>query len=75
MRHIIIAGKENGITLLLLTRKNLLNAVHILEQTMLNNAKEVLANGKKALACVTAATSEYKDGSLPSGKTLANYHR
>jgi hypothetical protein len=31
--------------------------------------------GTTALACAKGADSEYKDGNLPSGKTIADYHR
>ncbi len=35
----------------------------------------MLRNERKALACAKGAHSEYKDGNLPSGKTIADYHR
>ena len=41
----------------------------------MRGAKEVLRNGRKALACAKGADSEYKEGTLPSGKTIDDYHR
>jgi hypothetical protein len=41
----------------------------------MRGAKEVLRNGRKALACAEGAESEYKDGNLPSGKTIADHHQ
>ena len=37
-------------------------------------AKEVLQNGRKALAGVKESKSDYKDGILPSGWTMPDYH-
>jgi hypothetical protein len=44
-------------------------------QTIIRAAKEVLRNGRKALACVKEAEGDYKDGTLPSGRTISDYHR
>jgi hypothetical protein len=38
-------------------------------------AKHVVKIGRKALAVATGAKSGYKDGTLPSGKTIADYHQ
>jgi hypothetical protein len=37
--------------------------------------RKVLRNGRKAFACAKDAESDYKDGTLPSGKTIDDYHR
>lgn len=72
----IYANKPDGITKSLLTSKNLTNPVDVSVLTMMRGAKEVLRNGrKKALACAKDSDSEYKDGTLPSGKSIADYHR
>ena len=50
------------------------NPVDVSVQTIMRAAKEVLRNGRKALACVKEAESDYKDGTLPSGRTISDYH-
>ena len=49
--------------------------VHVSNKTIMRGAKEVLRNGRKALACAKGVNSEYKDGNLPSGKTKADNYR
>jgi hypothetical protein len=71
----IFANKADGITKDMLVAKNLSNPVNVSVGTILRGAKEVVRNGRKALSCAKDAESEYKDGKLPSGKTLAEYHR
>ncbi len=71
----IYANKPDGITKALLTAKNMSNPVNVSVQTIMRAAKEVLQNGRKALACVKEAKSDYKDGTLPSGQTISDYHR
>jgi hypothetical protein len=71
----VFANKSDGITTSMLVAKNLSNPVHVSDKTIMRGAKEVLRNGRKALACAKGAHSEYKDGNLPSGKTIADYHR
>ena len=71
----IYANKPDGITRALLVAKNFTNPVDVSVQTIMRAAKEVLRNGRKALACAKDSESEYKDGTLPSGKTIADYHR
>jgi len=71
----IYANKPDGITKSLLTSKNLTNPVNVSVLTMMRGAKEVLRNGRKALACAKDSDSDYKDGTLPSGKSIADYHR
>ncbi len=71
----IYANKPDGITKSLLTAKNMSNPVDVSVQTIMRAAKEVLQNGRKALACVKEAESDYKDGTLPSGRTIYDYHR
>ena len=71
----IYANKPDGITKALLTAKNLSNPVEVSVTTIIRGAKEVLKNGRKALACAKDSDSDYKDGSLPSGRTIADYHR
>ena len=70
----IYANKPDGITKALLTAKNMSNPVDVSVQTIMRAAKEVLRNGRKALACVKEAESDYKDGTLPSGRTISDYH-
>ncbi len=50
------------------------NPVDVSVQTIMQAAKEVLRKGRKALACVKEAESDYKDGTLPSGSTISDYH-
>ena len=71
----IYANKPDGITRSLLTSKNLTNPVDVSVLTMMRGAKEVLRNGRKALACAKDSDSDYKDGTLPSGKTIDDSHR
>jgi hypothetical protein len=71
----IYANMSNGITKGLLSAKSMKNPVDISTVTMMRGAKEVLRNGRKALACATDSDSDYKDGKLPSGRTLADYHK
>ena len=71
----IYANKPDGITKSLLIAKNMSNPVDVSVQTIMQAAKEVLRNGRKALACVKEAESDYKDGTLPSGRTISDYHR
>ena len=71
----IYANKPDGITKSLLIAKNLSNPVDVSVQTIMRAAKEVVRNGRKALACVKEAKSDYKDGTLPSGRTISDYHR
>lgn len=43
---------------------------------MLICVKKVLRNGRNALAwCAKDSEGEYKDGTLPSGKSIDDYHR
>ncbi|KAI2496257.1 hypothetical protein MHU86_18261 [Fragilaria crotonensis] len=70
----IYANKPDGITKSLLIAKNMSNPVDVSVQTIMRAAKEV-RNGRKALACVKEAESDYKDGTLPSGRTISDYHR
>jgi hypothetical protein len=71
----VLANKSDGITtLMFLVAKNFSNPVHVSDKTIMCGAKEVLRNGRKALACAKGVDSEYKDGNLPSGKTTADYH-
>jgi hypothetical protein len=65
----------DGITRSLLTSKIFTNPVDVSVLTMIRGAKEVLRNGRKALACAMDSDSDYKDGTLPSGKSIDNYHR
>jgi hypothetical protein len=58
----------------MLVAKNLSNPVNVSVGTILRGAKEVVRNGRKALSCAKDAESEYKDGKLPSGKTLSPIH-
>ena len=51
------------------------NPVDVSVQTIMRATKEVLRNGSKLLACVKGAESDYKDGTLPSGRTISDYHR
>ena len=71
----IFANKDNGITAAALRAKALCNPVDVSVVTIARGAKEALKNGKKALACAKHSESEYRDGTLPSGKTLADYHK
>ena len=71
----VYANKSDGITTSMLVAKNFSNPVHVSDKTIMRGAKEVLRNGRKALACAKGVDSEYKDGNLPSGKTIADYHR
>lgn len=71
----IYANKSDGITTALLRAKNLSNPVDVSPTTIMRGAKEVLKNGRKALACATCSDSDYKDGKLPSGRTLADYQK
>ena len=71
----IYANKPDGITKSLLTSKNLSNPVDVSVLTIMRGAKEVLRNGRKALACAKDSDSEYRDGTLPSGKSIDDYHR
>jgi hypothetical protein len=41
----------------------------------MRGVKKVLKNGWKALAYAKDSDSNYKDGSPPSGRTIAVYHR
>lgn len=61
----------------LLTSKKLAKPVDISVLTiMLICVKKVLRNGRNALAwCAKDSEGEYKDGTLPSGKSIDNYHR
>ena len=61
----IYANKPDGITKALLIAKNLRNPVDESVSTITRRAKEVLRNGRKALACAKDSESDYKDGSLP----------
>ena len=69
----VFANKSDGITSALLRAKNMSNPVDVSPTTIMRGAKEVLKNGRKALACATCSDSEYRDGTLPSGRTLADY--
>lgn len=71
----IFADKPDGITNAMLIAKNLSNPVHVSTDTIMRGAKEVLRNGRKALACAKDANSDYRDGTLPSGRTIADYYR
>jgi hypothetical protein len=71
----IYANKPDGITKSLLVAKNMSNPVDVSVQKIIRAAKKVLRNGRKALACVKEAESDYKDGTLPSGRTISDYHR
>jgi hypothetical protein len=71
----IYANKADGITRSLLTSKNFTNPVDVSVLTMMRGAKEVLRNGRKTLACAMDSDSDYKDGTLPSGKSIDDYHR
>ena len=71
----IYANVPNGITKGLLCAKSMNNPVDISTVTMMRGAKEVLRNGRKALACATDSDSDFKDGKLPSGRTLADYQK
>jgi hypothetical protein len=72
----VFANKSDGIsTSMFLGAKDFSNPVHVSDKTIMRGAKEVLRNGRKALACAKGIDSEYKDGNLPSGKTTADYHR
>jgi hypothetical protein len=63
----IYANRPDGITKSLLISKNFTNPVDVSVHTMMRGAKEVLRNGRKALACAKDAESDYKDGTLPCG--------
>ncbi len=75
--HITIpVGGINGISLPLLLQSKLNTSAlnpddYIMPRTLFSRAQEVVKNGKKALACVMAPDSPYKDyikmGNLPSG--------
>ena len=71
----IYANKPDGIMKSVWTSKNLTNPVDVWVLITMRGAKEVLRNGKKALACAKYSDSEYKDGTLSSGKSIDNYHR
>jgi hypothetical protein len=71
----IYANKPDGITTSLLIAKNLRNPVDVSGDTIMKGAKEVLRNARKALACAKDTESEYRDGTLPSGRTIADYYR
>ncbi|KAI2506296.1 hypothetical protein MHU86_8126 [Fragilaria crotonensis] len=81
--HITIpVGGTNGISLPLLLQSKLHTTAsnpddHIKPRTLFTRAQEVVKNGKKALACVMAPDSPYKDyiktGNLPSGMTHDDY--
>jgi hypothetical protein len=58
----------------MLIAKNLSNPVHVSTDAIMRGAKDVLRNGRKALACAKDARSNYRDGKLPSGRTIADYH-
>lgn len=69
------ANKADGITTELLRAKTLSNPIDVSLATIMRGAKkEVLTNGQKALACAKDSESEYRNGTLPSGRTLADYH-
>ena len=71
----IFAIKPDGITNTMLIAKNLSNPVHVSTDSTMRDAKEVLLrNGRKALAYAEGANSNYRDGKLPSGRTIADYH-
>ncbi len=72
----IYANKPNGITKpLLIAKDDMSNPIDVSVQTIMRAAKEVLRNGRKALACVKEAESDYKGGTLPSGgRTISEYH-
>ncbi len=72
---LIYANMPNGITKALLCAKSMNNPVDISTVTMMRGAKEVLRNGRKALASATDSDSDFKDGKLPSGRTLADYQK
>jgi hypothetical protein len=57
-----------------LRAKNFTNYVDASAETIMRAAKHVVNIGRKALAVATGAKSGYKDGTLPSGKTIADYH-
>jgi len=80
--HITIpVGGTNGITLPLLYQSKLTPPAssddYIKPRTLFSRAQEVVKNGKKALACVMAQDSPYKDyiktGNLPSGMNHDDY--
>jgi hypothetical protein len=71
----IYANKSDGITTQALRAKTVGNPVGVSLITIMRGAKEVIKNGEKALACAKHSESEYRDGTLPSGKTLADYHK
>jgi hypothetical protein len=84
--HITIpVGGANGILLPLLLRSKLRGTpvasndagYYIKARTLFDRAQEVVKNGKKALACVMAQDSPYKDyvktGNLPSGMNHDDY--
>jgi hypothetical protein len=66
---------DNAITQKLLRGKSIKSRVVVTPTTMIQAAKDVLKNGRKALACAVDAESEYRNGTLPSGRTLADYHK
>ena len=41
----------------------------------MRGAKEVLRNGRKALACAMDSDTDYEDGTLPSGKSIDDKDR
>jgi hypothetical protein len=61
----IYANKPDGITKTLLTSKNFTNPVDVSVHTIMRGAKDVLKNGRKALACAKDFVSEYKSGTIP----------
>ena len=81
--HIAIpVGGINGISLPLLLQSKLNTTAsnpddNIKPRTLFTRAQEVVKNGKKALACVMAPDSPYKDyiktGNLPSGMNHDDY--
>jgi hypothetical protein len=64
----------DGITKALLIAKNLSNPVEVSVTTIIRGATKVIKNGRTALACAKDSDSNYNDGSLPSGQTIADYH-
>ena len=71
----IYANKPDGITKSLVDRKEFEQPSGCIGVNNHEGSKGSVKNGRKALACTKDSESEYKDGSLPSGQTIADYHR
>jgi hypothetical protein len=71
----IYANMPEGINSALLCAKSVKNPVEITVRSMMRGAKEVIHNGHKALAFALDATSEYRNGTLPSNRTLEDYRK